>query len=206
MSSQFMPMGIGAFDVALDINMLKDAIVNHWCQCKIILASHADGGMTPGQVAMTPYDTNSPAWSESSFKGKLAASLAVNGGEDPTNFSFLGYGQSPLGAGGMSPTSLGYSLSSPIAYLPTSASVSQCPQNIPWHRPLSTLTSPGYSPTSLRYLPMSPSFSPTSPCYSPQSPSFSPASPRYSPISPSFSSYPIDIHLVWHHIMSRAFN
>lgn len=216
MFGQLAPMGTGAFDVALDIDMLKDAIVDHRLPVQNILAAHADGGMTPGQVAMTPYDTNSPAWSESNFKGESAAfsPLAVNGGEDPANFSFLGYGQSPLGAGGMSPAGPGYSPSSPNAYSPTSPYVPQSPYGgatspfgtspyasspfydrsrgatSPTYSPTSpalNLTSPGYSPTSPRYSPTSPSFSPTSPRYSPQSPSFSPTSPRYSPTSPSFS-------------------
>ncbi|KAG1741771.1 DNA-directed RNA polymerase II, subunit 1 [Suillus paluster] len=216
MFGQLAPMGTGAFDVALDIDMLKDAIVDHRLPVQNMLAAQADGGMTPGQVAMTPYDTNSPAWSEGNFKGESAAfsPLAVNGGEDPANFSFLGYGQSPLGAGGMSPAGPGYSPSSPNAYSPTSPYVPQSPfggatspfgtspyatspfydrgrgPTSPTYSPTSpalNLTSPGYSPTSPRYSPTSPSFSPTSPRYSPQSPSFSPTSPRYSPTSPSFS-------------------
>src|ERR1700734_2950592 len=52
--------------------------------------------------------------------------LAVNSGEDPANFSFLGYGQSPR-AGGMSPGGPGYSPSSPNAYSPTSPYVPQSP-------------------------------------------------------------------------------
>ncbi|OAX40478.1 beta and beta-prime subunits of DNA dependent RNA-polymerase [Rhizopogon vinicolor AM-OR11-026] len=216
MFGQLAPMGTGAFDVALDIDMLKDAIVDHRLPVQNMLAAQADGGMTPGQVAMTPYDTNSPAWSEGNFKGESAAfsPLAVNGGEDPANFSFLGYGQSPLGAGGMSPAGPGYSPSSPNTYSPTSPYVPQSPfggatspfgtspyatspfydrgrgPTSPTYSPTSpalNLTSPGYSPTSPRYSPTSPSFSPTSPRYSPQSPSFSPTSPRYSPTSPSFS-------------------
>ncbi|KAG1775061.1 DNA-directed RNA polymerase II, subunit 1 [Suillus placidus] len=208
MFGQLAPMGTGAFDVALDIDMLKDAIVDHRLPVQNMLAAQADGGMTPGQVAMTPYDTNSPAWSEGNFKGESAAfsPLAVNGGEDPANFSFLGYGQSPLGAGGIP--------SSPNTYSPTSPYVPQSPfggatspfgtspyatspfydrgrgPTSPTYSPTSpalNLTSPGYSPTSPRYSPTSPSFSPTSPRYSPQSPSFSPTSPRYSPTSPSFS-------------------
>ncbi|EGO19737.1 DNA-directed RNA polymerase II, subunit 1 [Serpula lacrymans var. lacrymans S7.9] len=216
MFGQMAPMGTGAFEVALDIDMLKDAIVDHRLPVQNMLAAHADGGMTPGQVAMTPYDTNSPAWSEGNFKGESAAfsPLAVNGGEDPANFSFLGYGQSPVGAGGMSPAGPGYSPSSPNVYSPTSPYVPQSPfggatspfgtspyatspfydrargPTSPTYSPTSpalNLTSPGYSPTSPRYSPTSPSFSPTSPRYSPQSPSFSPTSPRYSPTSPSFS-------------------
>lgn len=214
---QMAPMGTGAFDVALDIDMLKDVIVDHRLPVQNMLAAQVDGGVTPGQVAMTPYDSNSPMWNQdASFKGETAAftPLAVNGGEDPASFSYLAYGQSPMGAGGMSPAAPGYSPSSPNVYSPTSPYVPASPfggatspfgtspyatspfydrtrgPTSPTYSPTSpalNLTSPGYSPTSPRYSPTSPSFSPTSPRYSPQSPSFSPTSPRYSPTSPSFS-------------------
>ncbi|KII94419.1 hypothetical protein PLICRDRAFT_36689 [Plicaturopsis crispa FD-325 SS-3] len=218
MFGQMAPMGTGSFDVALDIDMLKDAIVDHRLPVQNMLAAQADGGMTPGQVAMTPYDSNSPGWNEASFKGESAAfsPLAMTGGEESANFPYLGFGQSPVGAGGMSPAGPGYSPSSPNAYSPTSPGyVPQSPfsgatspfgtspyatspfydrgrggATSPTYSPTSpalNLTSPGYSPTSPRYSPTSPSFSPTSPRYSPQSPSFSPTSPRYSPTSPSFS-------------------
>jgi DNA-directed RNA polymerase II subunit RPB1 len=221
MFGQMAPMGTGAFEVALDIDMLKDAIVDHRLPVQTMLASQLDGGMTPGQVAMTPYDSNSPMWQDGMFKGDAASAafspLASNGGDDAQSFQpFLGYGVSPLGAGGMSPGGPGYSPSSPNAYTPTSPSfVPQSPftgaaspfgaspyatspfydrsrvgATSPTYSPTSpalNLTSPGYSPTSPRYSPTSPSFSPTSPRYSPQSPSFSPTSPRYSPTSPSFS-------------------
>lgn len=219
MFGQMAPMGTGAFEVALDIDMLKDAIVDHRLPVQSMLAAQIDGGMTPGQVAMTPYDTNSPVWQNGLFKGDPTSAafspLASNGGEDASSFQYLGYGQSPLGAGGMSPGGVGYSPSSPNAYTPTSPGfVPQSPfgsatspfgtspyatspyydrsrgPTSPTYSPTSpalNLTSPSYSPTSPRYSPTSPSFSPTSPRYSPQSPSFSPTSPRYSPTSPSFS-------------------
>ena len=217
MFGQMAPMGTGAFEVALDIDMLKDAIVDHSLPVQSMLAAHLDDGMTPGQVAMTPYDTNSPMWHDGMFKGESASftPLASNGSDDAANFQYLGFGQSPLGAGGMSPARPGYSPSSPNAYSPTSPSfVPQSPYGgatspfgtspyatspfydrsrgptSPTYSPTSpalNLTSPAYSPTSPRYSPTSPSFSPTSPRYSPQSPSFSPTSPRYSPTSPSFS-------------------
>ena len=219
MFGQMAPMGTGSFEVALDIDMLKDAIVDHRLPVQSMLAAQIDGGMTPGQVAMTPYDTNSPIWQDGLFKGDPTSAafspLASNGGEDAANFPYLAFGQSPLGAGGMSPAGPHYSPSSPNAYSPTSPSfVPQSPfggatspfgtspyatspfydrsrgPTSPTYSPTSpalNLTSPGYSPTSPRYSPTSPSFSPTSPRYSPQSPSFSPTSPRYSPTSPSFS-------------------
>ncbi|KAJ6573844.1 DNA-directed RNA polymerase II, subunit 1 [Mycena vulgaris] len=181
MFGQMAPMGTGAFEVALDIDMLKDAIVDH----------------------------------------RLPASfspLAVNGGDDGPNFINFqpGWGQTPTGAGGMSPAGPQYSPSSPNMYSPTSPGyVPQSPfggatspfgtspyatspfydrnarggPTSPTYSPTSPmiLPSPGYSPASPRYSPTSPSFSPASPRYSPQSPSFSPTSPRYSPTSPSFS-------------------
>ncbi|EKM83352.1 hypothetical protein AGABI1DRAFT_65857 [Agaricus bisporus var. burnettii JB137-S8] len=216
MFGQMAPMGTGAFEVALDIDMLKDAIVDHSLPVQSMLAAHLEDGMTPGQVAMTPYDTNSPMWHDGMFKSESASftPLASNGGDEASSFSFMPFGQSPLGAGGMSPGGPGYSPSSPNAYSPTSPSfVPQSPyggatspfgtspyatspfihragMTSPTYSPTSptlNLTSPAYSPTSPRYSPTSPSFSPTSPRYSPQSPSFSPTSPRYSPTSPSFS-------------------
>ena len=216
MFGQLAPMGTGAFDVALDMDMLKDVIVDHRVPVASVLAAQAEsGGMTPTQIAMTPYDRNSPMWSgDFAFRGEQAAfsPLAGNIGEDPSTFSYLGFGQSPMGAGGLSPGP-GYSPSSPSTYSPASPFVPQSPfagatspfgtssyatspfynragATSPTYSPTSpalNLTSPGYSPTSPKYSPTSPSFSPTSPRYSPQSPSFSPTSPRYSPTSPSFS-------------------
>ncbi|KAE9397212.1 beta and beta-prime subunits of DNA dependent RNA-polymerase [Gymnopus androsaceus JB14] len=216
MFGQMAPMGTGAFDVALDIDMLKDAIVDHRLPVQSMMAAQMDGGMTPGQVAMTPYDTNSPMWDNGLFKGGDQAAfspLAVNSSEETGSFPYLGWGQSPRGSGGMSPGGAGYSPSSPNAYSPTSPGFVQSPfgggatspmiyggtspfydssrgATSPTYSPTSPAfnpTSPAFSPTSPRYSPTSPSFSPTSPRYSPQSPSFSPTSPRYSPTSPSFS-------------------
>ncbi|KAJ7924363.1 hypothetical protein B0H13DRAFT_1978078 [Mycena leptocephala] len=178
MFGQMAPMGTGAFEVALDIDMLKDAIS--------MLAAQADGGMTPGQVAMTPYDTNSPVWQDGVFKGDQASfsPLAVNGGDDGPGFTTFqpGWGQTPI-AGPQ------YSPSSPNMYSPTS------PGYVP-QSPFGGATSPfGTSPYATARGPTSPTYSPTSPMilpprYSPTSPSFSPASPRYSPQSPSFSPTP----------------
>lgn len=215
MFGQMAPMGTGAFEVALDIDMLKDVIVDSGLPMQSMLSAHVGDGMTPGQVAMTPYDSNSPSWNpDGSFKGETAAFSPLAGNrEESANYSYLGFGQSPRGAGGMSPAAPGYSPSSPNVYSPTSPYVPQSPfagatspfgaspyatspfysgraPTSPTYSPTSpalNLTSPGYSPTSPRYSPTSPSFSPTSPRYSPQSPSFSPTSPRYSPTSPSFS-------------------
>ncbi|KAI6146777.1 hypothetical protein BKA82DRAFT_145964 [Pisolithus tinctorius] len=148
--------------------------------------------------AMMPYDTNSPAWSESNFKNELVAlsPLAVNSREDPANFLFLGYRKSPLGAGDMSPAD---PPGSPNAYSPTLPYVPQSPYG-GMTSPFGTLvhvTSPFYDisqgATSLTYFLtspalnlMSPCYLPTSPWYSLQLPSFSPTSLWYSPTGPSF--------------------
>jgi DNA-directed RNA polymerase II subunit RPB1 len=129
MFGQMAPMGTGSFEVALDIDMFKDAIVDHCLPVQSMLAAQVDGDMShmmPGQVAMSSYDTNTPGWDQHAFKADSAASspLAVNSGEDPANFSFLGYGQSPR-AGGMSPGGPGYSPSSPNVYSLTSPYVPQ---------------------------------------------------------------------------------
>ncbi|KAK7040592.1 DNA-directed RNA polymerase subunit [Favolaschia claudopus] len=204
MFGQMAPMGTGAFEVALDIDMLKDAIVDHRLPVQNMLAGQVDGGMTPGQVAMTPYDTNSPVWQDGVFKGDQASfsPLAVNGSDDGPNFTTFqpGWGQTPT-RGDMSPAGPQYSPSSPNMYSPTSPGyVPQSPfgtatspfgtspfATSPFYdRSARGPTSPTYSPTSPMILP-SPGYSPASPRYSPTSPSFSPTSPRYSPQSPSFS-------------------
>jgi DNA-directed RNA polymerase II subunit RPB1 len=209
MLGQMAPIGTGSFEVALDINMLKDVIVDHRLPVQNMLAAQVDGGMMPGQVAMMPYDRNAPMWHDT-FQAETAAfsPLVVNGDDNPANFPYLWFGQSPKGARGMSPAAHTYSPSSPNVYSPVSPYIpAQSPfgtspyatspfydrghdATSPTYSPTSpalNFPSPGYSPTSPRYSPTSPSFSPTSPCYNPQSPSFSPTSPWYSPTSPSFS-------------------
>jgi DNA-directed RNA polymerase II subunit RPB1 len=57
----------------LDIDMLKDVIVDHRLPVQSMFAVKRNGGMTPGQVAMTPYDSNSPMWHDN-FKAETAAS------------------------------------------------------------------------------------------------------------------------------------
>ena len=144
--------------------------------------------MTPGQVAMTPYDSNSPMWHDASFRAETAAfsPLAVNGGDDPANFSYLGFGQSPKSAGGMSPAPPTYSPSSPNVYSPTSPYV---PAQSPYQATSPFMTSP-YSTSPFfdrSRSATSPTYSPTSPVLNLTSPNYSPTSPRYSPTSPSFS-------------------
>lgn len=183
---QMAPMGTGSFDVAVDINMLKDAIVDHRLPTHKMLSVPADGGMMPGQGVMTPYDADSPMWEGGMFKGESAAfsPLAGNGREDPGTFQWSVFSQSPIGAGGIPAGSM-YSPSSPNAYSPTS------PVYVP-QSPFGGATSPT-SPyaTSPFYDhgcgPTSPTYSPTSPVLNLTSPGYSPMSPHYSPPSPSFS-------------------
>jgi DNA-directed RNA polymerase II subunit RPB1 len=202
---QMAPMGTGAFEIALDLDMLKDVIVDHRLPVQNMLAAQAGGAMTPGAGAMTPYDSDSPMYPDV-FKGEAAAfsPLAASGGEDPSTFSLsLGFGQSPMGAGAGHISPGGYSPASPGGYSPTSPGyIPTSPFGMAATSPFGTSpfatspffdrsragpSSPTYSPTSPALNLTSPAFSPTSPRYSPTSPSFSPTSPRYSPQSPSFS-------------------
>ncbi|KAJ7167370.1 beta and beta-prime subunits of DNA dependent RNA-polymerase [Mycena crocata] len=147
MFGQMARMGTGAFEVALDNDMLNDAIPN--------LAAQHEGRMTPGEVAMTPYDTNYPAWQDGILKGEQASFSPLAPGWRRTSPGYVP--QSPFGS-----TSPFYDTgaTSPM-YSPTSP--------LPRYSP----TTPSFSPASPRYSPQAPSFSPI--------PSFSPASPRYSP-------------------------
>jgi DNA-directed RNA polymerase II subunit RPB1 len=51
-------MGTGAFDVSLDLEMLKDIVVDHRLPVAALMAAQQQGGMTPGPGAggMTPYE------------------------------------------------------------------------------------------------------------------------------------------------------
>ena len=197
---QMAPMGTGAFDVALDMNMLKDVVVDHRLPIQNMMAAGLAGGMTPGG-AMTPYDNYSPMWNGGAGQvGAAAFSPMQNSAneEGGGGFAYMGYGTTPL-HGGMTP---GYSPTSPVGYSPTSPFAVTSPQ----YSPTSPFqgaggygaTSPAYSPTSPQYSPSSPQFSPASPAFSPTSPSYSPASPayggaggrggpQYSPASPAYS-------------------
>lgn len=91
MFGQTSPMGTGLFDAAVDIKMLKDAIVDHRLPVQNMLAAQVEGGPIPGQVIVTPHDSNTPGWDQRIFKADLAAfsPLAVNSGEDLANFSWV---------------------------------------------------------------------------------------------------------------------
>ncbi|GAK66175.1 beta and beta-prime subunits of DNA dependent RNA-polymerase [Moesziomyces antarcticus] len=199
---QMAPMGTGAFDLNLDLDMLKDTIVNHALPYDTLLASrsldHA-GGKTPG--AMTPYDSSSPA-SDDAFRvheQAMFSPLAQTGGDEGGYNDYLLAGQSPMRTplGAQSPAGYGFSPVSP-GYMPTSPGYATSPAGAlggmsPWtgNNGLGG-TSPAYSPTSPRIFggATSPSYSPTSPSYSPASPNYSPSSPAgagYSPTSPRMS-------------------
>jgi len=188
---QMAPMGTGAFDVALDMNMLKDVIVDHRLPVQNMLAAGLTGGMTPGG-AMTPYDGLSPMWNGAGGDVGAAAfsPMQTSNNDEGGNFGYMAYGQSPMhggmSPGGYSPTSpAGYSPTSPFAvtspaYSPTSPFQSAAGSASPW------VSKTGYGATSPAYSPTSPQYSPSSPQFSPASPSFSPASPNYSPASPAY--------------------
>src|SRR5260370_36216036 len=81
---QMAPMGTGSFDVALDMGMLKDVIVDSRLPIQNMITTHAaDGATTPG--GMTQYDSSSPMYEEA-FKGDAVAfsPLAQSGGEVPS--------------------------------------------------------------------------------------------------------------------------
>lgn len=214
---QLAPMGTGAFELALDLEMLKDVVVDHRLPAQGVLFG-MDGSMTPGG-GMTPY-AESGDYGGRTPGGDNYSNLAINanfspivqaGGDEGMATIYGGYGgQSPYtprlggqspGYGtspGFSPSSPSFSPSSPAFYAPTSPGFVSSPfaHSRPGaggggYSPTSpnlNITSPAFSPSSPNaYSPTSPSFSPSSPSFSPASPSFSPSSPRFSPASPSFS-------------------
>ncbi|RXK41196.1 DNA-directed RNA polymerase II subunit RPB1 [Tremella mesenterica] len=202
---QIAPMGTGAFDVSLDLEMLKDVIVDHRLPVQNMMAAGVlSGGMTPGG-AMTPYDALSPMWNGQGSVGAAAFSpMQTSNNEESGGFNYMGYGMSPMqgglspgGGGGYSPSSpTGYSPTSPFAitsptYSPSSPYQGNAGSASPWIPRSSTngglnITSPAYSPSSPQYSPTSPMYSPASPRFSPSSPTFSPSSPNYSPASPAY--------------------
>ncbi|MBW0472812.1 hypothetical protein O181_012527 [Austropuccinia psidii MF-1] len=211
---QLAPMGTGSFDVALDLDMLKDVVIDHRLpvagEMMAGTGRYADGAATPGG-GMTPYaefnDARTPARYDDAPVPRAMFSPIITAGADDgfgtSNDLYGGYGgQSPYGAGGA--TSPGYSPSSPSynpaaspAYTPTSPAWGGASPWIPGggtspgYSPTSPrmgITSPRFSPASPNFSPASPNFSPASPAFSPTSPSFSPASPRFSPSSPNYSS------------------
>ena len=197
---QMAPMGTGAFDVSLNMDMLKDVVQDHRLPVQTMLAAGQVGGMTPGG-GMTPYDSFSPMWSGQGGVGSAAFSpLQTSNNDEGGGFGgYMAYGTSPM-HGGMSPAA-GYSPSSPAGYSPSSPFAVTSPTYSPtspfqgaaspW---VAQAASPAYSPSSPQFSPASPQFSPASPSFSPASPAYSPASPAYgatraSPFSPASPAY-----------------
>lgn len=207
---QMAPMGTGAFSVKLDVEALKDVIVDYRMPVQAMMAAAVDpsGSKTPGGM-MTPYDSSSPLGDDAfRVQDQAMFSPLAQPGEDAYD-GWLPAGQSPMrtpmgaqspGAGlygaspGYSPASPAYPMSparggiSPWVARGAAASPSGYSPASP-NINIFGATSPSYSPSSPMFSPSSPSYSPTSPRgYSPASPSFSPTSPRaISPASPSYS-------------------
>ncbi|TEB29737.1 hypothetical protein FA13DRAFT_1793038 [Coprinellus micaceus] len=198
---------------------VMNVMADHRLPVQSMLAAQIDSGMTSGQVAIpltTPTLPNGNGMACSRATPSFSRP-APNRAEGDANFQCSAFPQSPRRPG-VSPGGLGYSLSSPNAYSPSSPGPeprspfvgaptslypgyatspfydhfreSATPPTYSLNSPTLNLgaTSLNYSPTSPRYSPQSPNYSPTSPRYSPQSPSFSPTSPRYS-FSPTSPRY-----------------
>ena len=191
---QMAPMGTGAFDVTLDIDMLKDVVVDSSLPASRLTAQMAEGAMVADEEGkMTPYAMSKNSY-ESQIIGDETAMFSpiAQTGDDSSNYEYMGYGQSPMVAGAQSPGT-GYSPSSPTwsptspGYVPTSPMTGAVSPWVPQN------TSPGYSPSSPMVGVTSPAYSPTSPKYSPTSPTFSPTSPSYSPTSPKCKYFILSI-------------
>ncbi|KAF9503878.1 hypothetical protein BS47DRAFT_1401965 [Hydnum rufescens UP504] len=173
---QMAPMGT-TFDIALDMDMLQDIVINHCLPVQNMLAAHAGDGVTTPRT-MTLCNSSSHMYDEAS-KGDTVvfSSLDQSDRDDPTGFaSYLpGFGQSPFGAGSgsvsLAPTSpfgtpaISPSGTSPFTTLPSfdcSHGAGMLPTYLPTSPMLNLMSSacPHYTLTS-------PSFSPTSPWYSP---------------------------------------
>lgn len=207
--AQLAPMGTGAPTIMLDIEALKDVVMDHRLPVASQLADGVMmGGATPagqGTPMLSPDAGKTPMVDPEGFEAaEWSPMITAGGGDDYAGgmTQYGGYGASPFGAAspGYSPTSPGYGATSP-GYSPSSPRYSSAVSPAyglagaasPWvdrgaggyspSSPSFATTSPTFGGTS----PASPRFSPASPAFSPSSPSFSPASPRFSPSSPSIS-------------------
>lgn len=199
---QMAPMGTGSFNVQLDVEMLKDVIVDYRMPVQAAMQAQLDpmGSKTPMGM-MTPYDGASPA-TNYDYQVQDAAAFSPLAQANYEFNDYLAPGQTPMRTplGGASP-GMGYSPVSPMggyspaspAYMASPAAVSPFVRSGNAYSPTSPNigfgpTSPSYSPTSPSYSPASPTFQGTSPKYSPASPAFSPSSPAYgAPTSPQWS-------------------
>lgn len=119
---QMAPMGTGAFSVKLDVEGLKDVIVDYRMPVQAMMAAAVDptGNKTPGGM-MTPYDSSSPLEADNfRVQDQAMFSPLAQPGEDAYD-GWLAPGQSPMRTplGGQSPgagmyaPSPGYSPASP---------------------------------------------------------------------------------------------
>ena len=216
MLGQLAPMGTGEIELLVDMPMLQQ----HVAPKPMLGQGMVNGALDDG--GMTPYDTGSPVADTGFASPDYGASFspAVHhgvdntggltsydsmgdfaGGFSPWSVSSPGGGYAPTSPfNATSPTSPGYSPTSPAGYSPTSPSAGMATSpgfgaaspmfGSPASPSMGSPASPAYSPASPAYgaqdgTPASPRYSPTSPSYSPTSPSYSPTSPSYSPTSPA---------------------
>ncbi|KAL9939377.1 hypothetical protein V8E36_002190 [Tilletia maclaganii] len=198
---QIAPMGTGAFDVKLDVDMVKDVVIDHRLPQQAAMALRLDptGSKTPGGM-MTPYMQAQSVYGSDEGNNLGNWSPLMTYSADAGGDNMLPFGMSPMRGGASPGGSLHYSPQSPAGYSPVSPAAymtspfltgglaTTSPRYSPTSPGLNFATSPGYMPTSPSFSPTSPSFSPASPNYSPSSPkAYSPSSPQFSPTSPSYS-------------------
>ena len=182
---QIAPMGTGAFKICLDVDMLKDVIVDYRMPVQAAMQAQLDpsGSKTPSGM-MTPYDSASPSSQYGySIEASAAAAFSPLAQAQEEFNDYLGAGQTPMrtpmtgmaspsGGFGFQPVSpmVGYSPTSPFAAATSPAMLS------PFGRG-------GYATSpNLAFGNASPRFDQTSPQYSPSavSPSYSPSTPLLS--------------------------
>jgi len=199
---QIAPMGTGAFKVCLDVEMLKDVIVDYRNPTQAAMQAQLDpsGNKTPSGM-MTPYDSTSPT-SQYGYNIEATAAAAFSPlAQAQEEFNdYLGAGQTPMRTpmGGMASPArgIGFSPVSPmVGYSPSSPAYATSPAMVSPFVRGGYSTSPnigfGNASPAFRADVTSPAYrieatSPTA--YSPQSPQWSPSavSPSMSPQSPQF--------------------
>ena len=187
MFGQMAPMGTGSFEVALDIDMLKDAIVDHRLLVQSMSAAQVDGGMTPGQV--TKIQPISHSWVIARAQGWRHVTWRAGLQSKFTERLLTHIALRSLVAVCRCDVSVRYIAVCYVSLLRSWGTGVDQRLSLTRLLPLHS-TSPSFSPTSPCYSPQSPSFSPTSPHYSLTNPSFSPASPLYLTRTPLCSSFP----------------
>jgi DNA-directed RNA polymerase II subunit RPB1 len=133
-------MGTGAFKVCLDVEMLKDVIVNYRMPVQAMMQAALDptGSKTPLGM-MTPYDSNSPMSNyDYTIQGNAAFSPLAQAHDDFNDY--LG-NSTPMG---MTPMRAGMGLASPgggIGFSPVSPMVGYSPAS-PAYATSPNMTSP----------------------------------------------------------------